>query len=303
MFSFLKSACLGGFASAIMFSSLVAAETDVIARVGDTEVKMEEIRAALAILSPREAETISRDPALLNQLVRTLLTQRILLKEAMSKQWDQKPEVAAQLARVREAAITESYLQSVSTPPESFPSESDLQKTYDANKAALLVPKQFRLAQIFITAPKDADKAVADKASEKLEAVRKSLRKPDADFAVIARTDSDEKDSSSRGGEIGWLTEAQIQPEIRAQLGSLAKGAVTEPIRLNDGWHIIKCLDIKESYTPSLDDVRAQLTQRLRAEQTKASSQAYLARLLQQNPVAINELALSKVLEKSVAKP
>lgn len=303
MFSFLKSACLGGFASAIMFSSLVAAETDVIARVGDTEVKMEEIRAALAILSPREAETISRDPALLNQLVRTLLTQRILLKEAISKQWDQKPEVAAQLARVREAAITESYLQSVSTPPESFPSDTDLQKKYEANKAALLVPKQFRLAQIFIASPKDAEKAVADKAVEKLETVRKSLRKPDADFAVIARTDSDEKDSSSRGGEIGWLTEAQIQPEIRAQLGSLAKGAVTEPIRLNDGWHIIKCLDIKESYTPSLDDVRTQLTQRLRAEQTKASSQAYLAKLLQQNPVAINELALSKVLEKPVSKP
>jgi len=287
----------------LMLASAFAAESDVVARVGDTEVKMEEIRAALAILSPSDAETIARDPALLNQLVRTLLTQRILLKEALSKQWDQKPDVAAQLARVREATITESYLQSVSTPPGSFPSDADLQKAYDANKAALLVPKQFRLAQIFIASPRDVDKAAADKATEKLESVRKSLRKPDTDFAVIARTDSDEKDSSSRGGEIGWMTEAQIQPEIRAQLGTLIKNAVTEPIRLADGWHIIKCLDIKEAYTPSLEDVRSQLTQRLRAEQTKVSSQAYLAKLLQQNPVAINELVLSKALEKPSAKP
>ena len=49
-------------------------------------------------------------------------------------------------------------------------------------------------------------------------------------------------------------------------------------------------------FTPTLDQLRAQLVQQLRTEKTKANSQAYLARLLQQNPVAINELALSKAL-------
>jgi len=64
-------------------------------------------------------------------------------------------------------------------------------------------------------------------------------------------------------------------------------------------WHIIKVLDIKERYTPSLDEIRLQLTERLRAERARQLSQEYVAKLLQQTPVSINELGLSKLLNKT----
>jgi len=54
----------------------------------------------------------------------------------------------------REGALVELYLQSVSTPSAGFPSDDDLQKVYDANRAAFLMPRQFLLSQIFIAAPK-----------------------------------------------------------------------------------------------------------------------------------------------------
>jgi parvulin-like peptidyl-prolyl isomerase len=128
---------------------------------------------------------------------------------------------------------------------------------------------------------------------------KKSLHQPAADFAAIAKGESEEPESAARGGEIGWLTESQIQPEVRSQVGSLTKNSVSEPIRLEDGWHILKVLDIKEGYTPTLEEIHSALAQQLRTEKTQANSQAYLAKLLQQTPVAINELALSKVLNKS----
>ena len=274
------------------------ADSTVIARVGDTEVKLDEIRSAIESLDARDQAALARDPSLLSQTVRTLLMRRVVLKEALAKHWDQEPAVATLIERARDNAVVESYLQSVSKPPDSYPSETELQAAYDARKAQLLVPKQFRLAQIFLALPKNADKVNSDKVQAKLETIKRSLHQAGTDFGAIAKANSEESESAARGGEIGWLTDNQIQPEVRSQLGSLSKNAVSEPIRLEDGWHIIKVLDVKEAYTPTLDEIRGALAQELRKEKTQSNSQAYLGKLLQQTPVAVNELALSKVLSK-----
>jgi parvulin-like peptidyl-prolyl isomerase len=290
---------LGSLGSVLAASEPSASDTNVIARVGDTEIKLDEIRAGIESLDAREQAALARDPSLLNQTVRTLLMRRVVLKEALAKHWDTEPAVATLIQRARDNAVIESYLQSVSKPPDSYPTESELQAAYDARKSQLLVPRQFRLAQIFVALPKNSDKATTEKAQNKLEAIKKSLHQPAADFATVAKSQSEEPESATRGGELGWLAENQIQPEVRSQLGSLTKNSISEPIRLDDGWHILKVIDIKEAYTPALDEIRSALAQQLRNEKTQANSQAYLGKLLQQTPVAINELALSKVLGKS----
>lgn len=280
-------------------SIALAAEdnANVIGRIGEISVNAEDVKSSLEALSGSEGAAIRNDPALLSQVVRSLLVQRILLKEAEAKGHDKKPEVAAQLAKAREVALTESYLQAVSTPPETYPSEAELQAAYEVARPQIAVPKSFRLAQIFISAAKDADKATLDKAQAKLDVVVKGLKASPADFEKLAAQHSEETASAGRGGEIGWLSETQIQPEIREKLGTLKVDALSEPIRLNDGWHIVKVLDAREPYTPTLEQVRGQLATQLRAEKTRANSQAYLAKLLQDNPLAINELALGQIAE------
>ncbi len=283
-----------------------AAGEAVLARVGGTELKAEELRASLANLDPNTRSALARDPALLNQVVRAMLIQRLVLQQALAKQWDQRPEVIALVEQTRQNTIVDHYLDTVSAPPKDFPSEIEVRKAYDTNKAALLVPKQYRLAQIFIGLPANADKATTDKARARLDTVRNNLRQSGADFAAVARAESDEKTSAERDGEIGWMTEAQIQPEIRPSVVGLAKGAISEPIQLADGWHILKTLDTKEAYTPTFEAVRSQLEQQLRAQRAKADRAAYVATLLKENPVAINELALTEVVppaERPAATP
>ena len=276
-----------------------APSDNVIARVGDTEVKLDEIRASIESLDARDQAALARDPSLLNQTVRTLLMRRVVLKEALAKHWDTEPAVATLIQRARDNTVVESYLQSVAKPPDSYPSDAELQAAYDARKSQLLVPRQFRLAQIFVALSKNADKTTTERAQTKLDTIKKTLRQSGSDFASVAKANSEEPESAARAGELGWLTENQIQPEVRPQLGSLTKNSISEPIRLDDGWHILKVIDIKEPYTPTLDEIRSLLTQQLRNERTQANSQTYLAKLLQQTPVAINELALSKVLNKN----
>jgi parvulin-like peptidyl-prolyl isomerase len=269
----------------------VSASGDVIAKVGNTNISGEEMRAYIAALSPRDQAALAKDPALLSQAVRMLLANRLVLQEVTAKKWDQQPNITAQLDRVRENAVVELYLQSVSVPPESYPSDDEVQKTYDANRAALLMPRQFQLAQIFVAAPKDADKATEDKAKKSLDEIQPKLTAPGADFAALAHA------AAPDGGELGWLAESQIRPEIRAQVIGLAKNGVSEPIRLDDGWHILKLTDTKAAYTRTLPEVREQLVQQMRSERATMLRRSYLAEVLKQNPPVLNELALSSLLE------
>lgn len=270
---------------------------EVIARVGGNDVTAAELRAVISGLNQRQQAALGRDPALLSQTIRTLLANRLVLKEALGKKWEQKPNIAAQLDQARENLIVETYLQSRTTPPADFPGEQEIKSVYEANASAFLVPRQFQLAQIFVALPKDADKAAEDKARKKLDEVLKKLKQPGADFGATARSDSDDADSVDAGGEIGWLTEAQLRPEIRTQVVGLAKAAVTDPVKLDDGWHILKLIDTKPAQTRPLTEVRDTLVQRIRDERIEANRRAYLAELLRQSPPAINELALSKLLE------
>lgn len=280
-----------------LFVALARSHGDeVVGRVGDVAVNAAEVRASLAALGTREGAAVSSDPALLNQVVRSLLVQRLLLKEAEAKGHDKEAEVAAKLARAREVALTESYLASVSQPPPGWPGEDEIKAAYEAARPSIGVAKSWRLAQIFVSAPAPGDKKAAAQAQAKLDAVRKLLKAKDADFAKIAAEHSEEKASAARGGEIGWLAESQIQEGIRGKLGSLKLDAVSEPIQLEDGWHIIKVLDSREPYTPTLEQVRSQLVARMREEKTRENSQAFVAKLLEANPVAINEIALGQLV-------
>lgn len=275
------------------------AAADVVARIGGADITSEELRAYVETLNAQEQAAVAKDPALLSQVVRAYLARQAVLREARAKKWDQEPSVKAQLDRVRDQAITELYLQSVSKPPDGYPKEAEVQAAYDANKRAFDVPRQFRVAQIFVAAARGADKDAEEKARKRIDEVTRKLKQKGADFAAVARSDSDEKEAAQRGGEIGLLTEAQMVPGIRAVVSGLAKDAVSDPIRLDDGWHVVKVLDTKPASTRPLSEVREALVAQMRAERAQANRQAYLAKLLEQSPPAINELALSKVLSKS----
>lgn len=270
---------------------------DVIARVGNTNISAEEIRGYVAALGDRDLAALRQDPNLLSQAVRMMLANRLVLQEINAKKWDQQPSIAEKLDRVRESAAVELYLQTVSNPPEKFPSDDDLQKVYDANRAAFLMPRQFELAQVFVALPKDADKAAEDKARKSVEDIQRKLKAPGADFAAIATEAGD-----ANGGALGWVVENQIRPEIRSRVMELAKNAVSEPIKLDDGWHFVKVLDTKAPYTRTLPEVRDGLIQQIRNERAAVLRRTYLAELLKQQPPVINELALAGLLnERSAA--
>jgi parvulin-like peptidyl-prolyl isomerase len=259
-----------------------------LARAGEAVFTLDDLRnTVLALDEPRRA-SLSADPGLLEQVVRASLAQRLLLDEARTHGWDQQPQVIAQAERARLGAITESWLEHRCAAPADYPTDADIQEAYEREKQVLRVPPSWRLAQIFIAKGDDAEKQVSN--------LKEQLQVPKADFAALAQQHSQEPVSASRGGEIGWVTEIQIEPGLREAVAGLKLAEVSPPILLKDGWHFIKLLDARAAHVPTLVQARPQLIRQLRQEKLRTQAQAHLAALLREHPPALDKDALARAL-------
>jgi hypothetical protein len=273
----------------------------VVARVGAREIRVGDLQPVLGSLDVRERAALAENPAALNQVVRTLIIQQLLVQKAQDDGYDKRPSVQQQLEQARLNALAEGFLVSATRVPESFPTDEEVEAFYEANKANLLLPRRFELAQIFLAVPEGASEVEEIQVQRKANDLRRRLDGPKADFAEMARAESDEPESAAQGGNIGLLPENMIQPEVREKIATLKAGAITEPIRLPGGWHIVKVLEIKEPQPATLEEIKPLLADRLRAQREQLNRETFLNNLLQENPVAINELALSDLLQGPAA--
>ncbi|MFO1320238.1 MAG: peptidylprolyl isomerase [Burkholderiales bacterium] len=267
----------------------------VVARMGDTELRVDELKAILDALGPEAKAQLAQAPAELNRIVRAELLRKSLGAEARAKGWDKRPEVVTQLDRAREQALVASYMNSVAKPPESYPAESDIRAAYDQSQNAFTVPKQYRLAQIFVLAPPESDKGATAKAQAKLNDLSDKARKKGADFAALAKTGSEHAESAAKGGDMGWVAEANLIPELREPVSAMKKGDISAPIKTTQGWHVLRLEDIREKGVRPLTEVRDQIAAALRMRRAQETEQAYLTFMTNKTPVSISDAELAKV--------
>ncbi len=68
-----------------------------------------------------------------------------------------------------------------------------------------------------------------------------------ADFAELARTESQDPSSQARGGDLGWFSQDQFGPDFGAEVAKLADGGISTPFRTQAGWHIVKRAGVRQS--------------------------------------------------------
>jgi peptidylprolyl isomerase len=162
------------------------------------------------------------------------------------------------------------------------------------NRDQFMVPRQYRLEQIFIvSAPGDKNAAAAQKKAQELAA---KAHAPGARFEELARQNSQHKPSAAKGGDTGWLFESQLQPEIGAKIAGMAKGDVSDPIKGSQGWHIVRLTDTKPAAPRPLAEVKAMIVASLRQNRQQQEEQQYIVRMLQKTPVSLNQQQLRTAL-------
>ena len=267
---------------------------DVVAQRGNVRLTVSDVRDLLDRADPAARAQLTANPAALTAFVRDRLLAQTLLAEARAKGWDQRPEVIQRARDASDTVITQTYLASLTQPDPSFPSEAEIAAAYEANKARLTLPRQYHLAQIAVLVPPNAGKDADEEARRKIQDIRQQVTRSRADFAEIARKSSQDRASSERGGDLGWLREDAVLPAIRESVGGLAENAVSEPIRSADAWHVVKLLGVRPAGPATLAEARDGLVQALRQARAQQAARAYLDGLLSQEPIQLNDIDLAR---------
>jgi parvulin-like peptidyl-prolyl isomerase len=264
----------------------IAADQDIVARMGPVSLSEADVRL-IARANPAEARSVLA----LEKRLRTEIIRRGVAAEARRQSFDKKPEVAARMEQAAEQALVTSYMNGIAQPPADYPSAELLQQTYDANKDALIAPRQYRVSQIYVAGADEKARKLADE-------LAKAARRKNTDFAALARKSSQHAASAGKGGDLGWLSESELAPAFRQALLGLAKGEVGAPAAGPEGWHILKLVERKEPELQPLEKVRDALARNLRLRKAAEIEQAYLEAMLTRTPISVNGIALEGMVKR-----
>lgn len=269
-----------------------------VARLGQVQVGAEELALQLQGISRAQYQLLQQNRASLEQWLRQRLAEKALYEQALNQGWQDKPEVRRSLEQARRQLIVQSYLHSVSQPPDAFPSEDELTQTYERNKAALQVPARYRVEQLFLpfTGQADSDGKLKAQADELVQKMRKS-----GNFSAVVQELEKQSPGLASRSETPLLPLEQLLPETRAAIAQLKTGQVSDPVRSSSGWHVLHLLQSEPSRAATLDEVRAQLTRLMREQRQQDIAFSYLNGLLDTGTVTIDGGELTKVLERSAA--
>lgn len=147
---------------------------------------------------------------------------------------NQLPTVAADL-------IAEMERGDISDPIRS-PSGYHIVKLEDYRGGERKIINQTHARHILIT----TDEITSDDAARvRLQQLKQRIEGGD-DFATLARSNSDDKSSAIKGGDLGWVTPGDLLPLFEEEMNKLAINQISEPLRTEFGWHIIQVLERRE---------------------------------------------------------
>ena len=289
------AACLITVAVAALGTALPAsnaADADsVVARGGSIQIDVNEVRALVASLPDGTRQAVLAKPGSLEQLVRQDILQRSLLKDAQAASFGSDPATAGALQRVHDEALTRLWLASKAAVPGGFPSESQVQSAYDLLQKN--APYEYHLEQIFIAAPDGGDPQTLAVALRKAVDVQKLIAT--GSFEQVARQDSEDTDSASKGGDLGFLPGAKLMPEIRTAVESMTPGQTLGPTKTAAGLHFLKLLERRRIAIPQLATVHDKIVAALRAQRAQQLEQAYLQQVAAKLDITVDQIELAKL--------
>ena len=264
-----------------------------VARLGNQQVSPEELQALLATVPAQTREQLRGNREALERWIRARLAEKAVLEQADAQGWAQRPDVARQTRAATEQIVFRDYLRSVSQVPAEYPSAAELQQAYDAGKANWQTPPMYRVSQIFLGV---SDAANVETVRKQAAELSKKAQSAPADFAALATQYSQDRVTAERGGDTGLQPLQQLVPEVRSAVARLKVGTVSDPVQSAAGFHVIKLTEQQPARTATLEELRDQLTQALRAQRQEQIAQAYLDGMLNTATLSIDGAELNKII-------
>ena len=288
-FTYLFSArLLGAVALAALLTAPItvrAEDTDpVVARANGVDIRQsdlalaeEDIGSAMPQMGPEQKH---------DYLITYLADVIILAQAADQHQLANRGDVKQRIEFERHKALMEALLQDVG---KAAMTDDAMHKVYDEAIKQTPSEQEVHARHILVATEGEA---------KDIEAQLKS----GTDFATLAKEKSKDP-GAAEGGDLGYFTKDQMVPEFAEAAFKLDKGQISDPIKTQFGWHIIKVEDKRIKPTPTYDQVKGQLqnyvAHRAQAELVdNLRKSATIERLDQpagqSNPSALNPAAPAK---------
>ncbi|WP_397608797.1 SurA N-terminal domain-containing protein [Silanimonas sp.] len=160
-----------------------------------------------------------------------------------------------------EETVTISYLEldAASIAVASEPTEQDLRDRYESEKGRFGTEEERVAAHILIAVPADADDAAIEAARSKAVGIAEQARAESADFAALAAANSEDLGTKDLGGDLGTIGKDVFPKPFEEAVFALSEGGVSDPVRTDQGWHVIKLTQLVAGSQQPFEAVRDQL--------------------------------------------
>jgi peptidyl-prolyl cis-trans isomerase C len=261
------------------------AEDKVLARVNGVEIRQSDLALAEEELGPSLAQM---DPATKEQNVLAfLIDMNLVAKAAEDKKVQDSDDFKKRMAFTRSRLLMDSLLASEG---KAGTTDEAMKKVYEDASKQISGEQEVHARHILVE--------TEDEAKQVAEELKKG-----ADFAELAKKKSKDPGASD-GGDLGFFTKDQMVPEFSAVAFSLEPGKISDPVKTQFGWHIIKVEEKRNRKAPEFDQVKSQIESYV----TRKAQADYVAKLHQGAKIermdqAANAPAKSDAAAPAPAKP
>ncbi len=158
---------------------------------------------------------------------------------------------------------------------------AQVQGFYDQNRKEFLQPAQVRASHILIRV--DAKAKPAEKAAAQAKAAELLAKlKAGADFAAVARDNSQDPGSAPHGGDLGFFGAGDMLPEFEKAVTALPIGGLSDVVRTTYGFDIIKVTERRDAGPQPLAEVEERIRAGLLKQERQRLQSAYVAKQREQ---------------------
>src|SRR5450755_1465240 len=258
--SFAAAALTGCLALTLLAGPVRAQDANpVLAKVKGAEIRKSDVALAQEELGPSLAQM---DPAAREENVLSfLIDMKIVSKAAEDKKVQDSEEFKRRMAFARNRLLMDSLLASEG---KAATTDDSMKKVYEEASKQIGGEEEVHARHILVETEDEA-KAVAEEL------------KKGADFAELAKKKSKDPGAAD-GGDLGFFTKDQMVPEFSQAAFALEPGKISDPVKSQFGWHIIKVEEKRKRKAPEFDQVKSQIetyvARKAQAEEAAAKTDA-----------------------------
>ncbi len=193
---------------------------------------------------PEYLRAMADTPQGRKEMLETMVIRELILQKAAKDGIDKGPEIDEKLQELKKRLIVETFLKK-KVEADAQVSDADLKKFYDQNIEKFKAGDQIKASHILVKTEKEAQDIQAQlKAGAKFE-----------DLAKKYSVDS----SSAKGGDLGWFGKGSMVPAFEKAALALKEGQVSDIVKSDFGYHIIKLTGKRAAGTRPFDEVKTQI--------------------------------------------